>query len=729
MRWPRPRRLYLLAAAVAVLIAATIFVAAAGKLAPVGLTVVATADSPGAAVRRIDTDLSSRSIERFSDVLGTRQLSIRWSGYLNIVERRVYEFEIASYGDVRFWIGQELVIERAAKGQLATGRGRVRLEPGLHRVLLENERITSHRNFQIRWEADNPHKAEPMPASAFVARRPPDWLMRYRAFQEPFALGVSAVWSLLLIAGGVIAIRRFVRFAAGGDGAHWSPRVAVAVIAGAAVLFLWGIAWGVPGEGWAPDELTPDIVLANGVFGDWPDKYPPLHFALLSAVYAPLLAAGALAAIDPWSGPASAWLVLAGRVLSVAMALGVVALVARVTAREFGARAAPFAALCAAAFLPFVYYAKIANLDVPYVFWFTLSLVFWQALRHDGRGIQYLAFGVTAALAVGTKDQAYGLYGLPAIVVLWEAWRRERWSGLRMAAAAGVAAGSTFALVHNIVFDIDGFGDHTRALLGTASTHYRVYPPTLEGQWHLARVSAGQLLAGPGVAGALATVTGLILAVRRIGSGMWLLAPVVSYFVTFTLVVGFQYDRFLLPIFVVLAVFSGVALEWAWSQGRIGKAIAAAIVVTVCVRAASVDVLLTGDSRYAVESWLDAHVEPGQTVGSFGNSWYVPRLARFRRWDLSGYISYTRRRQPDYVVVNVDYMTRFREGSSRDRWLAWLDRGAEYREVFRVRSQAGQAVLGRLAAFRGDPGPEVTNLVKAAAEYVVYRRIIEPAPE
>ena len=72
----------------------------------------------------------------------------------------------------------------------------------------------------------------------------------------------------------------------------------------------------------------------------------------------------------------------AGRVLSLAMSLGVLIVVYR-CGRELGD---PLAGVLAAALLafsvPFVYYAKTANLDVPYLFWFALSLLFFlRALR------------------------------------------------------------------------------------------------------------------------------------------------------------------------------------------------------------------------------------------------------------------------------------------------------------------------------------------------------------
>src|SRR5690349_1367405 len=72
----------------------------------------------------------------------------------------------------------------------------------------------------------------------------------------------------------------------------------------------------------------------------------------------------------------------AGRVLSLALSLGLLVLVYR-CGRELGdAWAGVLAAALLALCVPFAYYAKMANLDVPYLFWFALSLLFFlRALR------------------------------------------------------------------------------------------------------------------------------------------------------------------------------------------------------------------------------------------------------------------------------------------------------------------------------------------------------------
>ena len=72
-----------------------------------------------------------------------------------------------------------------------------------------------------------------------------------------------------------------------------------------------------------------------------------------------------------------------------------------------------FAAIAMALSAPFVYYAKTANLEVPLLFWFLLSYLFFLRLDARGELRDYLGFTLSAVLAMGTKDQAFAFYILP----------------------------------------------------------------------------------------------------------------------------------------------------------------------------------------------------------------------------------------------------------------------------------------------------------------------------
>src|SRR6185369_16657039 len=149
---------------------------------------------------------------------------------------------------------------------------------------------------------------------------------------------------------------------------------------------------------------------------------PPLHFALLAAASAPVRVAGR--ALGWEAARVHDARMTAGRVLSLALSLGVLLLVAR-GGRELGDEVAGvLAAALLASSVPFAYYAKMANLDVPYLFWFALSLLFFLRALRRAQPRDFVLFALAAAAAVATKDQAFALYVLTAPFLVWETLRR-----------------------------------------------------------------------------------------------------------------------------------------------------------------------------------------------------------------------------------------------------------------------------------------------------------------
>ena len=95
-------------------------------------------------------------------------------------------------------------------------------------------------------------------------------------------------------------------------------------------------------------------------------------------------------------------------------------------AGAFSKRAGVFAAAIFALLTPFVYYAKTANPEVPYVFWFAVSLVFYLRFTRTLAAKDVVWFAISAALAICTKDQAYGLYLPVPFVIAYLVWRSNR---------------------------------------------------------------------------------------------------------------------------------------------------------------------------------------------------------------------------------------------------------------------------------------------------------------
>lgn len=517
----------------------------------------------------------------------------------------------------------------------------------------------------------------------------------------------------------------------------------------------WGLDWGLPSAyGWAPDELLPETVLtgaSQGFSHGWYSKYPPLHHVLMFGSYTPWLLAEGWRPGTELTASTYQRLFLCGRVLSLLMALGVVALVYACGLHVLARRGALFAAGLAATLLPFVYYAKLANLEVPYLFWWLLSLWYLLRVREHGRRRDLVGAAISAGLAIATKDQAYGLYVLmiPAVLAYrarragrhagQPAWRRW-WRALgdrdiQMAALAGVL---TLVCAYNLPFNGSGFLAHVALITGDASRDFRMFPATLAGQYELFAQSATNLgfCLGPPAAGVclLGLLTLVARAARRPALRaplVFLLLPAVSYYLTFIAVVLYSYDRFLLPLALLATFFGGglLAEAWAWPRWRGGLARLATVFVFAygLGRALSLDILMVHDARYSAETWLRTHVPADADVAGVGLLPQLPRLDGLR-WRLvppavSGLVA----APPQFLVVNADLARRSRPGTGKASFYARLEHGElGYREAQRWRTRWPWLLFDTERLLGGAFGPVLSNLERVNPEIVVYRR--EPDP-
>ncbi len=404
---------------------------------------------------------------------------------------------------------------------------------------------------------------------------------------------------------------------------------------------LW---WGLPtDQSWAYDEITPGQV--RGLF-KWPVKYPPLHRYVLKALYGPVMGLQQAGILSLGDFDLDTVLFVLGRSVSVLLATSTVYLVYR-CGRELGGRlAACFAAAVAAAVPPFVYYAKTANLEAPYVFWFALSVLFFLKILRRHRMRHYLAFGVSAALAICTKDQAYGLYLLSPLPMVLGLARADGGGAkaffaalvdrrlLAMAATAVVV----FVSIHQIPWHLESFAGHVEAMIGPASVKYRIYPMTPEGHARMGLQSLRHLVFGLGAPFFMAAAGGLALALRR-RRGWRLLALMLlaaSYYLSFISVIGYNYVRFFIPVCLLLALPAGAALaELVRRRGPavgLRRALVAAAVLHALLRAASVDLWMFGDARYSVERWLEAKGARDAAVG-IGTPRMLPRGIQVVDWN------------------------------------------------------------------------------------------------
>jgi hypothetical protein len=512
-----------------------------------------------------------------------------------------------------------------------------------------------------------------------------------------------------------------------------------ALLGAATVLNAAGVTWGLPSAmGWAPDEILPTSVLDGArrwFAGGWFDRYPPTHYALLATVYLPFRALGALRAWAPVP-PEQELLFLAGRLVSVAMAAGTLWLAYRIGREEYGERAGFFAAVFVALMPPFVYYAKVACVDGPMLFWFAWSMLFYARLRRGAARRDYAGFAVTATLAVCTKDMAYAFYVLPvlALAAVEHVRARSRPAGVSRLGYAvstfgppAACAAATFVLCHNLAFNWTGFVEHVRLIVGPASAYYTAFDNTFAGHTAMAVTALEQVPWVLGWPAALAALAG-IASERLCGDRArlaWLLLPALSLYVTFIAVVRYHYDRFFLGVGLLLAIVAGQWVAGWLAPGvrlRAWRIAAAALAAVYLVgRAVSIDVLMLTDSRYAAETWLLRHAAPGETVAATGLPEYLPRR-EVQPWiDLPAATEALDRVRPAFVVLNADYMRRFGPESPRYQFVRRLRTGESgYRLAAQCTSRPRWLPLVWERPFRDGREDLFTNLDKIGPTIEIY---------
>ena len=496
------------------------------------------------------------------------------------------------------------------------------------------------------------------------------------------------------------------------------------VIALSLALNLTAVWWGLPSRyGWAPDELQPSVIL-EGIdlrfSGDWHQPaYPPFHYYLLALSYLPVLT---LDLVEPQSVSGHTTLFYLGRAISLAMGVGILILVYRIGRTVFDERAGLFSALGVALTAPFIYYSKTANLDVPLSFWVALSLYFFLRLLEEESLRAHLLFTLAAVVAILTKDQAFAFYVFPLgfyALRRFRLTRSFRATFLDRRVIMSLAVGATaFLTLHNVVFNFQGFVNHFEEILW-ARGHYSAFENTSSQQVALLGQTLLHLKFSLGWPLAVACGLGIVLSLRAWRTNprpLWILAFASSYYLFFIAPVLSSWLRYALPLAILLAPFTGYALaELVWG-GVLRKFVAGVTLFYSLWYAASIDLLLLGDSRYSVERWLEEFVPEDAVVGYVGPEYYLPRLDAFEARRLRPTESVLERARPAFLIVNPVYSERFEPGSREGELFSRLRAGrAGYGLALRHQSRP----RGVLLHFDG----LLANLDKLDPVIEVYQRV------
>jgi hypothetical protein len=516
-----------------------------------------------------------------------------------------------------------------------------------------------------------------------------------------------------------------------------SHRSLLLVLAVRLLLNLFAIWWGLPSlRGWAPDELVPSTIMdaVNMHFSHgWVSPYPPFHYYVLAVSHLPFRALHRLHLLDFNSASTYTVLFFLGRFISLLMATAIVVFVYRIGREIFDRRTATLAALITALIVPFVYHSKIATVDIPYIFWFMLSLLFYVRILKNHRLFDYLLFGAAAALAVCAKDQAYGFYVLtaPAILCALHRHRKKEDSSAKFTRTLldrrillpPLLAALLFVLLHNILFDPQSFLAHLRLVIGPASDYIPVYENTIPGHLNMLWQSIRHIHFSLGWPLFLACIAGLGVSTfskKRNPLLFWLLLPGFSYYLFFIHVVRMNFDRWLIPLCIILSFFGGKFLSDLMSPDQkfstAKKALVSALLIYSFLYSASVDLLMWKDSRYQVEKWMRDNIGTEALVGVLDSKEYLPRLDGFRWTVIKFPLRDFEQEKPDYILINVEYMRRHDpKGPKYKFYLDLTQKKLKYRLAASYKFSSNWILMS--------PGSVLTNLEKINPEIRIYKRL------
>jgi len=431
----------------------------------------------------------------------------------------------------------------------------------------------------------------------------------------------------------------------------------------AIVIYLPGLCWGLPHatseigkHGWDGDSVVGILTLAelHNLFiqarPDWYVAYPLFHYLVLGFCYVPYLTGlwltGGLSApsgeypyglADPVE--TLAVLALVGRLVTLFMACGIV-VAAYLTARTLWDRTTGVLAAAAAMLTqPMFYYARTGNLDVPVLFWTAVGLYMAARILTSGFTTRRGAWlGVVVALAVATKDQAYGawVFGLVALVIL-VSWRQRLsighcWPMLLSAAAV-------YGLASGLILSPKRFVAHVRFILDFNKAANVVVqfpdllrPATFRGRALLLLENSEVLLEAVGPVLLVAALAGLWMTWRGTVFVRVLIAMAIGYAgLVLIPVQHVQYRYLMFPAYVV-AFPAARALVLAFRGRTWTKAVAVAAAVTGFGHMAAKGVDLTYqmlfDARQEAGLWLAKQCSPGDQLTFFGSYNQLPALPR-----------------------------------------------------------------------------------------------------
>jgi 4-amino-4-deoxy-L-arabinose transferase-like glycosyltransferase len=380
-----------------------------------------------------------------------------------------------------------------------------------------------------------------------------------------------------------------------------------------------------------------------------------------------------------------------GRLVSLVMSLGIIWSIGEMARLMAGRRAGLLAATACALNFGLTYYGQVSNLDVPYLFWAVLALLWCMRATVERQPKHFWAAALFAAASVATKDQAYGLFllSLPFFLLLWfvlDSWPRAHARMITFTLLpAAVVALLLLLLVDGAITNPGGFLRRLAFLAGPASQDYAEYRHGPSGWLALLGDMGGYFAKSYGIVAMTLAVLGVGVHAARARKGALVggLLPVFAI-LSFTLCFNFAAlrsdDRFLLPQGVLACVYIGITVEvlafatQSWMRWVARTALAATALFALH-QVMAINAAFLFDPRYDAEGWMVAHIRPGDTIETYGQNCFQPRsphharVSRVGQGDLKLRNSlpgvtelrapFSASRDAHFVVVNAKWAERY----------------------------------------------------------------------
>lgn len=351
-----------------------------------------------------------------------------------------------------------------------------------------------------------------------------------------------------------------------------------------AVFYGIGLGWGMMSE-FSPSVDVP-FPLGSLIFiGQYSDptqaaKYPAFHYLVQLPFYGGVMVlamiTGNLSGIESswpygFRDPVLAFTImqLISRGISLSMGIGLLFVLWRMRSDSTSRCAHLLAISLLALSGPFTFYAREANLEVPYNFWWVLAILFtWRYLFVSHKAKPDLLWaGLFSSISLATKDPIAGaLVGLGLVILLISpAEQPVGWvERIRNATIFGLAAAAGYLLF--AVLPQPARWWHHISLWTLSSknvTEYITYPATPGGYLSLLGAAAWNLGINLSPLGVILLLLGLyILAKSGQSHKLWFfLLPALTYVVIIVMSIRFVYERFMLPVAVLWVPLVGIGAE------------------------------------------------------------------------------------------------------------------------------------------------------------------------